>query len=118
MWHKTEGFREEALCLEASQWRYCDNAGHLNRYWRQWQEDIPVTTLQDNAQKEGARALDFLERRSQSVLQEHGFDGRDQPNEVALTLMKGGTGKRREARVQEQLKGVVSGDGEAGFFCD
>ena len=31
-WHKTEGFREEALCLEASQRSYRANAGHLNRY--------------------------------------------------------------------------------------
>jgi hypothetical protein len=34
-WHKTEGFREEALCLEASRRRYRDNTAHLNRYRRQ-----------------------------------------------------------------------------------
>jgi hypothetical protein len=55
-WHKTEGFREEALCLEAGKRSYRDNVGHLNRYRRQCQEDTPVTTLQDNAQKEGADA--------------------------------------------------------------
>ncbi len=30
-WHKTEGFREEALCLEASKRSYRDNAAHLNQ---------------------------------------------------------------------------------------
>ncbi len=48
-WHKTEGFREEALCLEASRRSYRDNTAHLNRYRRQWQGGTAVTTLQDNA---------------------------------------------------------------------
>ncbi len=30
-WHKTEGFREEALCLAASRRSYRDNTTHLNR---------------------------------------------------------------------------------------
>ena len=34
-WHKTEGFREEALCLEASKRSYRENTAHLNRYRRQ-----------------------------------------------------------------------------------
>jgi hypothetical protein len=34
-WHKTEGFREEALCLEASKRSYRDNTAQLNRYRRQ-----------------------------------------------------------------------------------
>jgi hypothetical protein len=93
-WHKTEGFREEAVCLEASKRSYRDNVTHLNRYRRQWQGGTPVTTLQDNAQKEGARVLDFLERHSQSVLQGHGFDGQGQPSEAAVTKLEAGTDRR------------------------
>jgi hypothetical protein len=115
-WHKTEGFREEALCLEASKRSYRDNAGHFNRYRRQWQEGTPVTTLQDNAQKEGVRVLDFLERHSQWVLQKHGFDGPDQPNEVALGLVKAGTDQRLEAgEIQEQLMAVCQEMEKRGF---
>ena len=87
-WHKTEGFREEALCLEASKRRYRDNTAHLNRYRRQPQGGTPVTTLQDNAQKEGSRVLSFLERHSQSVLQAHGFDAEGQASEVAVARFR------------------------------
>jgi hypothetical protein len=50
--------------------------------------------LQDNAQKEGARVLDFLERHSQSVLQGHGFDGQGPPSEVAVTKLEAETDRR------------------------
>jgi hypothetical protein len=83
-WHKTEGFREEALCLEASKRSYRDNTAHVNRYRRQPQGGTPVTTLQDNAQKEGSRVLSFLEHHSHSVLQAHGFDAQGQASEVAV----------------------------------
>jgi hypothetical protein len=43
-----------------------------------------VTTLQDNAQKEGSRVLSFLERHSQSVPQGQGFDAQSHPNEAAV----------------------------------
>ena len=115
-WHKTEGFREEALCLEASQRSCRNNAGHLNRYRRQWQEGTPVTTLQDNAQKEGARVLDFLERHSQTVLQAHGFDGQGQPNEVALAPIKAGADRRLEAgKVEKELTAVCQEMAKRGF---
>ncbi len=115
-WHKTEGFREEALCLEASKRSYRDNARHLNRYRRQWQEGTPVTTLQDNAQKEGARVLDFLERQSQAVLQAHGFNGQGQPNEVSLAPIKAGTDRRLAAgEVEKELTAVCQEMEKRGF---
>jgi hypothetical protein len=79
-WHKTEGFREEALCLEASRRSYRTNAAHLNRYRRQVEGGTPVSTLQANAQQEGGQVLDFLERHSQSILQAHGFEAQGQPS--------------------------------------
>src|SRR5512143_337341 len=45
-WHQTEGFREEALCLEASKRSYRDTTAHLNRYRRQALGGTPVTTLE------------------------------------------------------------------------
>lgn len=78
-WHKTEGFREEALCLEASQRSYRTHVAHLNRYRRQPQGGTPVSTLQVNAQQEGGQVLNFLEHHSQSILQAHGFATQGQP---------------------------------------
>ena len=115
-WHKTEGFREEALCLEASKRRYRDNTAHLNRYRRQPQGGTPVTTLQDNAQKEGSRVLSFLERHSQSVLQAHGFDAEGQASEVAVARFKAGTDKCLSAkRVNQGLTGVCQEMAARGF---
>jgi hypothetical protein len=83
-WHQTEGFREEALCLGASKRSYRELTGHLNRSRRQVPGGTPVTTLQANAQLEGARVLDFLEHHSQKVLAEHGFDAQGKPSEAAV----------------------------------
>jgi hypothetical protein len=115
-WHKTEGFREEALCLEASRRSYRDNTAHLNRYRRQWQGGTPVTTLQDNAQKEGARVLDFLERHSQRVLAGHGFERGGQPTEAVVTEATAGTDRRLKAAVvDEQLAAMVEEMDQRGF---
>jgi hypothetical protein len=115
-WHKTEGFREEALCLEASRRSYRENAGHLNRYRRQWQGGTPVTTLQDNACQEGARVLGVLERHSQALLQEHGFDGQGQPNAAARAQVETGTDQRLEAKaVEESLTAMCQEMQRRGF---
>jgi hypothetical protein len=115
-WHKTEGFREEALCLEASRRSYRDNTAHLNRYRRQWQGGTAVTTLQDNAQKEGARVLDFLERHSQRVLTAHGFEGLGQPSEAVASGARAGTDRRLKAEeVERQLAVVAEEMGKRGF---
>ncbi len=83
-WHQTEGFREEALCLGASQRSYRELTGHLNRSRRQVPGGTPVTTLPANAPQEGARVLDFLESHSQKMLAEHGFEAQGKPNEAVV----------------------------------
>ena len=115
-WHKTEGFREEALCLEASKRSYRDTVGHLNRYRRQVQGGTPVTTLQDNAQKEGTRVLNFLERHSELVLQAHGFDRQGRPSERVVAEVEAGVDRRCEAAVVEkQLTAVCQEMERRGF---
>ena len=114
--HKTEGFREEALCLEASRRSYRDNRAHLNRYRRPWQGGTPVTTLQDNAQKEGARVLDFLERHRQRILAAHEFEGQGQPSEAWVTKVTAGADRRLKAEVvDEQLAAVAEEMDQRGF---
>ena len=101
-WHQTEGFREEALCLEASKRSYRDTTAHLNRYRRQLQGGTPVTTWQANAQQEGARVLDFLERPSQTVLQRPEFDTQGRPSEAAVAAVEAGADSRLEAAMVEK----------------
>ena len=106
-WHQTEGFREEALCLEASKRSYRDTTAQLNRYRRQLQGGTPVTTLQANAQQEGARVLDLLERHSQAVLQGRGFDAQGRPSEAAVAAVEAGADSRLEAAMVEEHLTVV-----------
>ena len=101
-WHKTEGFREEALCLEASKRSYRDTTAHLNRYRRQVQGGTPVTTLQANAHREGTQVLEFLERQRQSVLQGQGFDAWGRPSEVAMAKVTTGADRRLGAKEVEK----------------
>jgi hypothetical protein len=68
-WHQTEGFREEAVCLEASRRLSRETTAHLNRHRRQWHEGTPVTTLQATVPREGIRVVDFLERHSRLICQ-------------------------------------------------
>jgi len=115
-WHQTEGFREEALCLEASRRSYRDNTAHLNRYRRQWRGGTPVTTLRDNAQKEGARVLGFLEQHSQGVLAAHGFEQAGRPPKAVVDKITAGADRRQKAEVvDEQLTTVVEEMGRRGF---
>jgi hypothetical protein len=79
-WHKTRGFREEALCLQATRRSYRDSAAQLNRARRQWQGGTPVNTLQDSAQKEGTAVLEFLGRQSAALLERQGFEEHGQPS--------------------------------------
>jgi hypothetical protein len=63
--------------------------------------------LQANARKEGAQGLDFLERHSQTVLQQHGFDAQGCPSEAAVVAVAAGVDGRLEvATVEEQLTAV------------
>ena len=112
-WHQTEGFREEALCLGASKRSYRDLTAHLNRSRRQVPGGTPVTTLQANAQQEGAQVLDFLERHSQTVLTRHGFDAQGCPSEAAVAAVAAGTDRRLEAAVVEPHLTAVCQEMEA-----
>ena len=101
--HQTEGFREEALGLEASQRRYRDTTAPVNRYRRQLQGGTPVTTVQANAQREGVQVVDFLERHRQTVLQRHGFAAPGRPHEAAVVVVAAGADRRLgAARVANQ----------------
>ena len=107
-WYKTEGFREEAICLEATGRSYRQTSAHLNRFRRQWQGGTPVMTLQDSARKEGAQVLDFLERQSQAVFKAQGFDEHGQPRAASLAQARKGMDRRlRRKALEAGLEAVV-----------
>ena len=78
-WYKTTGFREEAICLEATQRSYRTNVTHLNRSRRQESGGPPLTTLHYNAEQEGMNVLEHLEQASAELLDQHGFNELGEP---------------------------------------
>ena len=107
-WYKTDGFREEAICLEATGRSYRQTSAHLNRFRRQWRGGTPVMTLQDSARKEGAQVLDFLERQSQAVFKAQGFDEQGQPQAASLAQARQGVDRRlRRKALETGLEEVV-----------
>ena len=115
-WHKTEGFREEALCLEAAKRSYRDTVGNLNRFRRQSQGGTPVSTIQPNAQQAGSQVLDFLERHSQSILQAHGFDTQGQLDGALVTQAASTAYSSLSAECLEQSLTAVCQEMEARGF--
>ena len=80
-WYKTTGFREDVICLEATQRSYRTNVNHLNRSRRQEQGGTPLTTLQHNAEQEGTKVLRYLDQKSALLLQDHGFNEAGLPSD-------------------------------------
>ena len=78
-WYQTSGFKEVALLLGAarSSYRQCNQL--LNRYRHQEIGGTPLNTLRDGAEAEGTKVLDFLDRKSQRILNAHGFDSQGAP---------------------------------------
>jgi len=72
-WYQTSGFKEIALLCGAAQRSYRQTTQVFNRSRHQESGGTPLNTLRDGAQAEGLKVIDFLTRKSQSVLKEHGF---------------------------------------------
>lgn len=73
-WYQTSGFKEIALLCGAAQRSYRQTTQVFNRSRHQEAGGTPLNTLRDGAQAEGLKVIDFLTRKSQSVLKEHGFE--------------------------------------------
>ncbi|MCK7491799.1 MAG: hypothetical protein MZW92_09150 [Comamonadaceae bacterium] len=78
-WYQTGGFKEIALLCGATQRSYRQTTQGFNRSRHQESGGTPLNTLRDGARTEGLKVIDFLTRKSQRVLQEHGFDLRGVP---------------------------------------
>jgi len=75
-WYQTHGFKEIALLCGAAQRSYRQTTQGFNRSRHQESGGTPLNTLRDGAQAEGLKVIEFLTRKSQRILQEHGFDPR------------------------------------------
>ena len=70
-WYTTSGYNEVALFYGAAQRSYRQTVKVFNRSRHQETGGTPLNTLRDVTQTEGLKVLDFLTRKTESVLNKH-----------------------------------------------
>ena len=78
-YYLTQGFREVGMLLGATRSSYRKTTEWLNRLRRQEEGGTPLNTLRDGTEAEGERVLDFLEAKTDAVLETYGVDADHPP---------------------------------------
>ena len=115
-WYQTSGFKEIALLCGAAQRSYRQTTQVFNRSRHQESGGTPLNTLRDGARAEGLKVIDFMTKKSQRVLKEHGFDPRGVPGSACATLQQIKEPAYVEAKaLQPALAAVCKDMGKKGF---
>jgi hypothetical protein len=70
--YKTSGFKEIGMIRGTTKESYRETADLINRI-RYQDGATPMRTLQDNTEKEGAKLIDFIERKTTEILKKNNF---------------------------------------------
>ena len=73
-WYRTSGFKEIALIHGTTRDSYRQSSAMINRIRYQQQGGTPSRTLRDNTEREGAKLLEHVEKKSEQILDKHGFN--------------------------------------------
>lgn len=73
-YYLTQGFRNIAMLMGATQCSYRKTTERLNRQRRQEQEGTPTTTLRDATEAEGMQVIDLWETKTEAVLKQWSAD--------------------------------------------
>ena len=92
-WYRTVGFKHIAIILGDVVNTYRKTTELINYVRYQPMDGTPYRTLQDNTEKEGARLIDYLEKKTTDVLKRHRFteDGAYRGDPEDLASIKPGT---------------------------
>jgi hypothetical protein len=77
-WYKTIGFKEVGLIYGATEQSYRKTARWVNRI-RHQEGATPATTLREGVEQEGARILEYVERKTTEILRREGFTAEGRP---------------------------------------
>jgi hypothetical protein len=72
-WYRTVGFKEIAIILGDVVHSYRTTAKLINRVRYQPTDGTPYRTLQANTETEGAKLIDYLEKKTTNILKRHRF---------------------------------------------
>lgn len=71
-WYKTMGFKELSMIYGATEESYRKTEKLINRV-RYQEGSTPMRTLRENTEAEGAKILDFIEKKTTKILEENNF---------------------------------------------
>ena len=108
-----------ALLLGAARSSYRQTDQLLNRWRHQEIGGTPLNTLRDGTEAEGTKVLEFLDRKSQRILQEHGFDSQGAPKaDCALITQIPSPDYLKQPVLQPALTAVLDDMNKKGFDVD
>ncbi len=72
-WYKTSGFKEVAYIYGATEMSYRKTSRLLNRVRYQLKDGTPSRTVREQAEGEGTRLMERIDRKAEQILRTHGF---------------------------------------------
>ena len=86
--YQTFGFKELVLFLGSTRHSYRNIKEEINRLRHQEVGGTPLNTLRDATEKEGRQILDFLDAKTQNILEREGFTHEGVPTAVCPVVDK------------------------------
>lgn len=80
-WYQTFGFKEMAIFFGSTQQSYRHIKDGINRFRHQTVGGTPLNTLRDATEREGCKIIDFMDAKTQSILDKEGFSHNGIPTE-------------------------------------
>jgi len=115
-WYQTSGFKELGLIVGVAQRSYRGVTRVFNRSRYQEVGGTPLNTLRDGAQAEGLNVLDFMDKKTKSILKEHNFNPQGIPEAQCVVTQKIAEPVYIEQQtVQKALSGVLETMSQKGF---
>ena len=115
-WYQTSGFKELGLIVGAAQRSYRESTRVFNRSRYQKVGGTPLNTLRDGAEAEGLNVLDFMGKKTKSILKEHNFDPQGVPEaQCVITEQIAEPVYIEQQTVQKALSGVLETMNKKGF---
>lgn len=86
-WYKTSGFKEIGMIYGTTEESYRKTANLINRV-RQQEGATPSRSLRENTEAEGAKVIDFVERKTTEILKESNFTEEGMPKDQSEEYRK------------------------------
>ncbi|MBK8359574.1 MAG: hypothetical protein IPL15_11605 [Comamonadaceae bacterium] len=115
-WDQTTGFKNSGWFVGAAQRSYREAVNVFNRSRHQQVGGTPLNTLRDGAQAEGLKVLDFVDKKTQAILNAHDFNPQGVPEaHCAITQKVAEPAYLEGQTIQKALSGVLEKMSKKGF---